>query len=346
MFNPNFHISNKILSHIAQIEAAKQVIDTAPLIPSYERKFRDEALIRAIHYSTHIEGNPLAYGDAKKVLEGKSDEVIARERDIQDIINYRNVLKYIEEIQKQPVTKQTILAIHKIVVERILPPEYAGKFRTEKVALRNSKTEEVIFMPPDAIEVVRLVEDLVGWVESGETNEIYPVLKAGIVHYEFERIHPFVDGNGRTGRALTTLMLYRAGYDIKKFFCLDEYYDRNLQSYYEALQTVKQPDNDLTSWLEYFTYGLLDEFLKIKEKVLKISRDVKIKNTIGQIALSERQERVVEFISDYGKIQNKDWQALFPEISDDTILRELKDLEKKKVVKKRGKTKAAYYELR
>ena len=140
--------------------------------------------------------------------------------------------------------------------------------------------------------------------------------------------------------------MYREGYDIKNFFCLDEYYDRNLQNYYQALQSVKPPDNDLTGWLEYFSFGLLDEFSKIKEKVLKISRDVKIKKNIGQVVLNERQERIVEFISDYGKIQNQDWHNLFPEISDDTILRELKDLVKKKVIKKRGKTKAAYYELR
>jgi len=346
MFQPNYRITHKILKDIAHIEAAKEIIENSPLIPSYERKFKDEALIRAVHYSTHIEGNPLNFSDAKKVLEGKAEDLVARERDINDIINYRNVLKYIENIQKAPIDEKTILTIHKVVMDKILTSEKSGKFRLEKVAVRNSKTKEISFTPPKAEEVGKLVQDFILWLSSQEAKETFPVLKAGISHYELARIHPFVDGNGRTARALTTLILYREGYDIKNFFCLDEYYDRNLQNYYQALQSVKPPDNDLTGWLEYFSFGLLDEFSKIKEKVLKISRDVKIKKNIGQVVLNERQERIVEFISDYGKIQNQDWHNLFPEISDDTILRELKDLVKKKVIKKRGKTKAAYYELR
>jgi len=199
MFQPNYKITHKILKDIAHIEAAKEIIENSPLIPSYERKFKDEALIRAVHYSTHIEGNPLNFSDAKKVLEGKAEDLVARERDINDIINYRNVLKYIENIQKAPIDEKTILTIHKVVMDKILTSEKSGKFRLEKVAVRNSKTKEISFTPPKAEEVGKLVQDFILWLSSQEAKETFPVLKAGISHYELARIHPFVDGNKRSG---------------------------------------------------------------------------------------------------------------------------------------------------
>ena len=111
---------------------------------------------------------------------------------------------------------------------------------------------------------------------------------AGISHYELVRIHPFVDGNGRTARALATLILYLRGFDIKRFFALDDYYDSDRPAYYAALQSVNQETLDLTGWLEYFTGGVLISLSKVKERVLQLSLEKRKRNAKGQIALSER----------------------------------------------------------
>src|SRR3989338_3443181 len=98
MYQPQFTISNKILKNIGIIEACKEVIDHAPLLPYYERQFRQDALVRTIHYGTHIEGNELNLDQAEKVLKGQA--VVARDRDIQEVINYRNVLNYLDFVGK------------------------------------------------------------------------------------------------------------------------------------------------------------------------------------------------------------------------------------------------------
>ncbi|HET7713078.1 MAG TPA: Fic family protein, partial [Patescibacteria group bacterium] len=128
------------------------------------------------------------------------------------------------------------------------------------------------------------------------------------------------------------------------FFSLEEYYDRNPQDYYNALQSAE--GGDLTTWLEYFTQGLAIELGRIKERVQKLSVDLKLKGKVGQIALNERQLKLVEYMEDYGKVRNEDWRTLLPMVSDDTILRDLKDLMKKGLVRKSGSTKSAEYSLR
>lgn len=343
MFTPSFSITNKILVNIAKIEAAEEVIRHSPLLPLWEKKFKEDAIVRAVYHGTHIEGNALAKDDAKDILEGK--EVIGRPRDIQEIINYRKVIEFIDEEAKRKIdkiTEQLIKKLHKIIVYKILPDDQAGEYRQKQVIIRNSATGEVTFRPPPAIEVPFLMREFVYWLNK-ENQDIHPVIKAGIAHHELVRIHPFIDGNGRVARVLATLILFLGGYDIRRFFSLEEYYDKDAALYYENLQ--KASAGDLTSWLEYFTYGASVEFEKVKEKVLKISKDVKLKEKIGgqQIFLTERQMKIVEYIQEVGYLQNQMFKNIFPDISEDTILRDLKDLINKGIVKKVGSTKSARY---
>lgn len=279
MYSPKFYISNQILKNIGIIEACREVIDHAPLLPYYEREFQKEALVRSVHYGTHIEGNELDLGQAEKVLDGK--EVLARDRDIQEVINYRRVIEYIDRISNSEdtntISESLILELHKMTVERILPPEKVGKFRQTQVVVKNSQTGEVTFRPPPSSAIEGLIEELLLFVNEKENQDIHPVLKSGIVHYEFVRVHPFVDGNGRVARALSTLILFLDGYDIRKFFSLEEYFDSDALDYYKALQSVEKSDGDLTTWLEYYTKGLSIELSKIKDRVENISIDVHLK---------------------------------------------------------------------
>jgi Fic family protein len=346
MFTPNFNITNKILKYMGIIEAAKEVIENAPLVPAWEARFREDALVRTVHHGTHIEGNELSLSEAERLLAGA--KIVGRERDIQEVLNYRNVLKFIEEYDKKEVSEETLKHIHELTVHRILPDDATGAYRKTQVVVKNSQTGEVTFRPPPAIEVPFLLSSFLQWLSDSTVDDIHTVLKAGIAHYEVVRIHPFLDGNGRVARAIATLVLTKAGYDIKRFFSLEEYYDREPVSYYEALQNVAKMSGNLTPWLEYFTEGLAIELTRIKDKVKSLSTDLKLKKSLGgqPLSLTERQIKIVEFVQENGFLQNKAFFELFPMISEDTVLRELKDLIKKGILKKEGTTKGVRYVLK
>ncbi len=340
----SFSITNKILTSISKIEAAEEVIKHAPLLPLWEKQFKEDAVVRSIYHGTHIEGNQLQKDEALDVLQGK--DVIARPRDVQEIINYRKVIELIDDEVKrkiETITEPLIKKIHRTIVTKVLDEEQSGAYRTKQVVVKDSQTGNVTFTPPTPVEVPFLMREFLYWLNRDSTTEIHPVLKAGIAHHELVRIHPFIDGNGRVARALATLILLLGGYDIRRFFSLEEYYDKDALSYYENLQ--KASSGDLTSWLEYFTWGAAVEFEKVKEKVLKLSRDVKMKEKFGgqQIYLNDRQVKLVEYIQEIGYLQNQSFGSVITDVSEDTILRDIQDLIKKGLIKKVGSTKAARY---
>lgn len=346
MLNPAFQITNKILTAISRIEAAEEVIRRAPLLPLWEKQFKEDAVVRSVHHGTHIEGNKLDKDEAKDVLLGK--DVLARPRDIQEVINYRKVVEYIDDEAKRKIEKITdalIRKLHKLIVFKLLEDDKAGEYRKTQVVIKDSQTGNITFRPPPAIEVPFLMREFILWINRGldEPDAMHPVLRAGIVHHELVRIHPFVDGNGRVARALATLVLLLGGYDIRRFFSLEEYYDKDAIAYYTNLQ--KASSGDLSSWLEYFTHGAAIEFDRVKEKVLRLSKDAKMKEKFGgkQIFLNDRQIKIIEYVQEIGYVQNQVFVTILPDVSEDTVLRDIKDLIEKGLIKKVGSTKSARY---
>ena len=222
MFSPKFKITNRILLNIGKIEASREIIENAPLVPSFEKKFREEAIVRTVHHGTHIEGNPLEQKEVAQVLEGK--EISARDRDIQEVLNYREVLKYIDKIREEPITEKVLLNIHKLTTKNILPKNQSGKYRKVRVRVADLATGETSYLPPDPSDISKLSRDFFFWLNRLQEEEVHPVLLAAITHYILAAIHPFTDGNGRAARALATLVLFKEGYDIKKFFSIEEYF--------------------------------------------------------------------------------------------------------------------------
>lgn len=352
VYQPKFTITNDILANIGLIEAAREVVKNAPLIPVYEARFVKDALLRTVHHGTHLEGNDLSLSEAKRVLEGES--LIAGKRDVQEVINYRNVMKLIDATEKETQDgfhygPRIVKRINEIVGERIVPEDQIGRWRTEQVILKDERTDEIVFRPPSYMEVPFLMEDFFDWLNSTEAKKLHPVLRAGVAHYYLTSVHPFVEGNGRTARAFATLVLFVEGYDIKKFFSLEEYFDKDAQRYYQALMTADKQhqflaNRDLTGWLEYFSQAMAVELTRIKEQIKRLSLDVKIKTRVGyQIPLNERQIKLVEYLEENGSLTTGEARKITPEYSDDTLVRDLNYFLKKGIVKKKGKTKAAKY---
>jgi Fic family protein len=344
MFDPKYSITNSILRNISRIEAVEEVIKHAPILPLWEKQFKEEAIVRAVYHGTHLEGNMLRQDEAKDVLLGK--EVIARPRDIQEVINYRKVIQLIDDEasrQIEKITEPLIKKLHRTIVNGILTEEQSGDYRKKQVVIRNSETGEITFRPPPPIEVPFLMREFVYWINRYGNEDIHPLIKAGIVHHELVRIHPFIDGNGRVARVLSTLIMLLGGYDIRRFFSLEEYYDKDAISYYENLQ--KASAGDINSWLEYFINGAAIEFERVKEKIMRLSKDAKLKERFGgqQVFLTERQMKIIEYIQEIGYIQNKMFGSVFPSVSEDTVLRDIQDMVKKGIIKKIGSTKSARY---
>ena len=349
MFNPKFTITNTILKNIGAIEAAKEVIENAPLVPLYEKKFKSEAMLRTVHHGTHLEGNDLNIEQARQVLDG--EEIFARDRDIQEVINYRNVIGLLDELKEKrgEYDISMLTDIHKETVNKVVAPEKCGVLRISDVVIKEEGTGKIVFQPPPYPEVSGYIEKYLLWLNNAIEGDIHPILKAGITHYILVSIHPFVEGNGRTVRAFSTLVLMRENYDIKNFFSLEEHFDHDPAAYYEAFSlTDTQPggvfEKDLTEWLSYFTQVVAIELTKIKEKIRKLSVDSRLKGIIGsQVALTERQMKLIEHIGERGYVGMSELKKLFPMIFEDTILRDMNYLIDKKIIKKEGKTKAARY---
>ena len=203
--------------------------------------------------------------------------------------------------------------------------------------------EKVEYMPPKTDEVPGLVKEFIDWLNLDKAWEINPVLLAGIVHYEIARIHPFIDGNGRTARLLATLILYLSGFDHRRIFALDDYYDRDRQAYYAALKTAQVKNGDITQWLEYFTSGVAYSVNEARDAVLKVGLKKKNGQKM-QIALTPKQMEIVEYINIHGKVTNKDLRELF-KISAQAVHKELTKLLELKVIKPVGAGRALHYIL-
>jgi len=362
MYQPKFSITNNLLTYISRIETARAIINHSPLVPAWEAKFRSDALSKAVHFGTKIEGNELSAEQTDRVvrLENVTSSkaamekagIMARERDVQEVLNYRTVLSWIDQQAhlkpEQVFNEETLITLHRLTVKDLVEDQYVGSYRDKQVIVQSATQGGVVFRPPVAVEVPYLIKDFFEWGKSPDSQNLHPAFRAGITHYQLVFIHPFIEGNGRTARAMATLLLYTLGYDFKRFFSLEQYFDRDVEAYYQALLSAQQSaDSDMTYWLEYFCYGVALEIDKIQRQVERLSKDLKLKKQLGkQIALSERQIVLLELFQQKETISSGDAQQVLPNISVDTILRDLKDLMQKDVIEKKGVTKGVTYKLR
>ena len=187
--------------------------------------------------------------------------------------------------------------------------------------IANSRTGEIIYTPPPPWDVPMLMQELVQWLN--QPGEVHPVLASGIAQFQLVHIHPFIDGNGRTSRLLSTLYLYRAGYDFKRLFTISEFYDRDRSSFYTALQGVREAEMDLTGWLEYFVTGLDTQVGEVTERgKLAIQVDVLIR----EHGLNARQGIALRHLLYHGSLSIRTFEALVPDVNRRTLQRDLKEM--------------------
>ena len=264
--------------------------------------------------------------------------------DAKELLNYRRAFDFVAEyvFSQGVITEGLIREIHKYLVDGVRENSaLPGQYRAVQNYVANSKTKEIIYTPPAAYDVPLFMTELIEWLQNEKS--IPAVLVAGIAQFQLVHIHPFLDGNGRTARLLSTLCLYKSGYDFKKLFTISEYYDRNRQDYYNALQSVRSGNMDMTSWLEYFCKALETQMHEIQ---LKGSHAMKLDVLVLQYKLSPRQKQALEGLAEReGEFTIQDYESLCPGIPRRSLQRDIADLIKKGLLSQTGIKKAVRYRL-
>lgn len=303
VFEPKFVILPEINKALVEIERVRGFLDALKLNEEWVSDMQKEALILESHCSTHIEGTALSFAQARKIFEGKKLTGIDQ-KDKKELLNYKKAMDFISRYlgKEDPVTEGLIRELHKILVSDVRGGQAnPGSYRKIQNYVVNFQTKEVIYTPPPAVEVEHMIHDFVKWINKSVKN-LSPVLVAGISQFQFVHIHPFIDGNGRTARLLSTLILYKTGYDFKRLFTLSEYYDKNRPEYYKAIQAVRKNNMDMTLWLKYFVEGLRLQMLEIKDKGRVIITYDKKFQRVKEMNLNPRQEQALKYLIKNGRI--------------------------------------------
>jgi len=342
MFKPKLSITNSIANDLTAIERARGFLEAATLSDEWIAKMQSRALILEAHHTTHIEGTQLTLPQSEQIWKGQHLDAVNPD-DATELLNYRSAFDLVSTYvgDGESITEGLIREIHKRLVMNVRGNAATpGEYRKSQNYVVNSKTKEVIYTPPPAYEVPHMMRELVEWTNN--EKEIHPVLISGIAQFQLVHIHPFLDGNGRTARLLSTLCLYQRGYDFKKLFTISEYYDRNRSDYYQALQEVRQNDMDMTGWLEYFVQGLSTQLQEVKSLGKQaIEQDIMIKDH----HLSERQKSAIEFIAKQGGMTIQQFENIYPDMTRRTLQRELKQLVDKKILITVGATSNLVYQF-
>lgn len=342
MFSPKYTITDTLLANIKRINSLVNELNNRRfpnvVLLELERTAREVST----YASTSIEGNPLPLTEVKKILKSKPAHIRESEK---EVLNYNQALQNLNEKLEESKVKLSldlILKIQKQVTDELLPSFESGNLREKSVVVNDPRTRQVKFLPPDVKDVKQLMEDLVEFVNSNMDN-IDPLILAGIFHKQMVLIHPFTDGNGRTTRLITKVLLAEMGLNTFNLFSFENYYNQNVTRYF---QTVGEVGNyydlidtiDFTPWLEYFTEGIIDELLRVQK-------------LLPELALSPETElqpyhlKILEFIREKGFITDKDYVKLTDRAKATRAI-DFQKLINLSLIERKGKGRATYYTLK
>jgi Fic family protein len=287
-FAPTFQLTPLLLRQLVAIERTVGVLQAVDLQQDWHRDLKESVRVQDVLSSVQIEGATVTLERAFELVHTPPDVRLTDSE--QEFLNHLAAFDAIDDLRgakDYDLTRRDLLSLHAILVRGVRGGHrHAGRFRQEEVVVGDQQDGEVTVhhAPPDWADVPELIEDLLTWVNAAKTRPtkakrrrgeedpwLHPVLVAGILQHRLVWIHPFLDGNGRTARMMTTLQLYQRGYDFKYLFDLSSYYNRDRDKYYAALRTA-DATGDYTAWLEYFVGGFSMQMMRIRVKAEKIAR--------------------------------------------------------------------------
>ncbi|MBI2338563.1 Fic family protein [Candidatus Daviesbacteria bacterium] len=318
-------LTPKISQLLQSIEASKEVISSVNIPPEVEMNIRRQSTLKSSLFSARIEGNPLTL---EEVLKNPS-----RDQRKAEVYNILKALNWIHQRKFKDLTLKDILELHRMVLLGITEKQDLGKFRTNMEAIFNS-AGIAIYLPPRPGQIIPLVERLSKFINSAK--EPFVPIRACLAHYIFEKIHPFLDGNGRVGRLLLQAVLVKGNYGMKGLVPLEEYLDSHRSEYYQALN---EPEKDVTDYLEFMLEAIAETAEETKKLVLE-----KQKLDIEDLLLPRRAE-IFNIIKDHNLINFGTLRRRFLAVNERTLRYDLKKLQDQGLIRKRGTTKGVYYEI-
>jgi len=297
-YQPRFLISPALLSRVEGIAVLRERIQGAAVQVSWIPALQKDTRARNAHSSTAIEGNPLTLEEVRAVEDGAALPVSGRVR--REVVNYFAALRHIEKnAAKGRLTHEDVFRLHRIVAGEVMDQGEAGCYRDIRVRVGR-------YIPPPPEEVSALMFELLEWWNT-DSFSLSPVLSSAIVHHRFETIHPFADGNGRTGRALALWDLYRRGFDSHHIFSVDEFYWEDRPRYYAALQAAQNNEGDLTSWIEYCAEGLQQTMERVWQRIQQLTAA----HGKRKVVLRPRQEQLLQLLRVRGSLSPRElWDGL------------------------------------
>jgi Fic family protein len=361
MYQPHFNLSFSSIKALAKTEAANQLGFCALVPVTWQRKWSNKAIPWTVSANVALDGNPLSFDSVEKIVvrEPARDDhapyvalqagVESTPEQAQEVINFLHTLKYINQLTGTESPPEygnpLLLDLHALVAERTVPLTQVGAWRTVKLVVRQESGGEVMFSPPAPVELKYQLDDFWQWLNSPAAKELPVLVKAAITWAELSRIHPFAVANGRVTRAFVRLILEAEGFSLGQLLPYEQELFENRSEYYRILiNSIKQ--NDLSAWIEYYLLTWSTAAESFMEKLN--SKDTKATLALTQrpLPLRDRQIKLLEYLRQNHWSGVPQMREMFPDISDDSILRDLKDLMKKGLVKKRGKTKASRYTIK
>lgn len=317
MFDPRFRITGKVAKALMAIEADRQVVATLPLTAPMLDSLRRTARLLSTHFSTQIEGNQLSPSQVQAVVEGEGN-FPGRERDEAEVRHYFAALEHVEKLggEPAPLTEAEVRTIHGLVMTGRAKPT---RYRDGQNVIRDARTGRTVYMPPEAKDVPGLMKDLVRWVNAAVAEGELPVpVVAALAHYQFATIHPYFDGNGRTARLMTNLLLHRSGYGLNGIYSLEEYYAANLDGYYAGLAVgdshnyyLGRAEADVTAFVAYFCLGMADAFARVRARAEEASRQDALDQTPALRELSPQQRQALGLFLRMKEVTRNDVATFF-----------------------------------
>jgi len=342
MFEPKYAISNRLLANIKKI--TEIIVDlnsrsfSGVVLAELERQAREISAFS----STSIEGNPLPLTDVKRILKTRPEHIRDTEK---EVLNYNKALVELNSLIEgdvQDFDLALILNIQKTITQDLIEEYRCGCLRQEPVFVNNPKTRQVAYLPPEQSEVLRLMEGLFDFIRQNE-NRIDPLILAGIFHKQFVIIHPFIDGNGRTARLATKVLLAKMGLNTFNLFSFENYYNKNVSKYFQEVGLLGnyydiQGQIDFTSWLEYFTDGIIDELLRVR-------KDLSRKSVSPKNELKEHHQEIISYIKKHDYIADRDYAKITLRAKPTRNL-DFRKLIELGIIEKVGEGRATYYKLK
>lgn len=321
---PKYFLTPKISQLLQTIEANKEVINSVTTPLEIEHNIRRKSILRSSLFSARIEGN--------NTTEESLPQLSSKDQKHHEIFNILKALEWIYQRSARDFNTKDLLTLHQMVMNNLVEKPSLGKFRTEVSAIFNAASI-AIYMPPTPRKIPSLIHKLLKFVTA--SKEQFTPIKACLAHYTFEKIHPFLDGNGRVGRLFLQAVLYKEGYGMKGLAIIEEYLDNHRSAYYQTLETS---ENDVTDFLQFMLEAIASASEKAKLQILE-----KQKVSVEDLLLPRRAE-ILNIIQDHKLINFDTIKRRFMSINERTLRYDLKKLADAGLIKKRGTTKGSYYE--